>query len=186
MGHQGRKSAIYGDAVTGDGRGLPMTVESHVGLVDKAGIEPQQLDSAVQSLISIVDGGSALLLSNAPMLEKLMKALQKEVDRVMESFEVEAERAALSPPSEQSKPGLTVAIAVLLDLTARVSIVLDRVDKMVMNAVKAKDMVVRLRTFIATGDEHDRGLDGMSENQLRKMINATARGEDVPELDRNG
>lgn len=183
---RGRHSAIYGGAVTSDGRGVPMTVEGAVGLMDKAGIDPTQLDETVQKLIALVDGGSSLVLANAPMLTKLMAALKKEVERVLDAFEIEAERQAASPPGEQSKPGITVACATMLDLAARVSIILDRIAKMTTDAAKAKDTVVRLRTFIATGDEVDRGMEHMSENQLRKLINATARGEEVPEGDRHG
>ena len=81
---------------------------------------------------------------------------------------------------EIGKPGITIMVATLLDLANRVSILLERAQKMTLDGVKAKDFVVRLRTFIATGDERDTGLEQMSENQLRRIINATANRDSLP------
>jgi len=97
MARPGRQSTIYGDSSTSDGRGIVTTLESGpIGLVDKAGIDPQQLDQAVLNLISMVDGGSALILDNAPMVQKLMKRLQLEVDRAIAAMEqIDAQAARM-------------------------------------------------------------------------------------------
>jgi hypothetical protein len=62
---------------------------------------------------------------------------------------------------------------------------LDRLNKMTMQAVKAKDEAVRLRAFLA-GDEDRGSLDGLSEVQLRKLVTDAASGWTRPEEPSDG
>lgn len=187
MGQPGRKSTIYGSAVTADGRGLPMTVDNNTGLADKAGIEPSRLDGAISSLIKLCEDGAELLDQNGPMLTVLMQRVQKEAQRSLAEIErvsLEEDRQRDAGEIVATIPGINDQLARALEIANKVSIVMDRVNKMLVNAIKAKDTAVRLRTFIATGDMEQTGLENMSESALRRMVNETANGEMLPQEER--
>src|SRR6266850_6535453 len=125
----GKKSAIYGAVY--DPRGgsaKQVTVElsspSVLGLRDKSGYAPEQLDPTIQVLIDNARRGSELLQQYTPMLGALMTRLQDEVAVMLEGAKHEGEVAA--GPSR-----LDVAV----DLSGKVSVILERLSKMTMNAV---------------------------------------------------
>lgn len=173
-GTRGRKSAIYGSPATTDGgRQVPVVIETGaVGVFDKAGIQPDRLDGVVEVLIRNAESGADLLLQHGPMLDRLMRHLQREIDARVEMLE----ELSAAPKTGEIPKGIPAALAELLDLAGKVSIILDRVNKMTLNAVKSKDDAIRLRTFIATGDEQDHGFADMGETALRKIVNAAAHG----------
>jgi hypothetical protein len=188
MAHAGRRSTIYGEASTADGRGLPMTIENNIGLADKAGMTPDRLDAAIEGLVSICEDGAALIDQCGPMLTAYMQQVQKEAAKALRRIEAlsEAEDAMTADEKNKIIPGINDQLGRSLDIVNKVTTVLDRVNKMLGNAVKAKDTAVRLRTFIATGDTDTHGLEGMSENALRRMVNLTANGEMLPNEERRG
>lgn len=185
---RGRKSAIYGQAITGDGRGVPMTIDNNVGLIERAGVEPSRLDGAIDGLITLCEDGASMLATNGTVLAKLMTRVNAEAEKALARIEQLSAAEEQMTPEELAKivPGINDQLGRSLDIVNKVTIVLDRVNKMLANAVKAKDIAIRLRTFIATGDELDTGLEGMSESQLRRIINATANGEMIPQVERRG
>lgn len=178
MPHPGRRSAIYGEAVTADGAGLPVTIDSNVSLIDKAGISPDVLDEAIRGFVKIIDDGTAMLSNTGDTIARLMTHLEKELNRQI--TQLEAEYANGHGANGEVVRGLSPQLAESLKMANSVTVILDRVHKMMSNAVKAQDQAVRLRTFIATGDEAVTGLEGQSENALRRLINATLAGEMVP------
>lgn len=192
MAHPGRRSAIYGtqgSAQHADGSGLPVIVDSNVGLVDRANVDPSRLDTAIDSLVRLCEDGAALIDENGPMLRALMQRVQVDANRTLKQIEMLSlkEQQALDAGEDpKTIPGLTDMLARSLDIVNKVTVVLDRVNKMLVNAVKAKDTAIRLRTFIATGDAETHGLENLSENALRRMINLTANGEMVPLEERRG
>lgn len=188
MARPGRRSIIYGEATTADGRGLPVTVDGRGGLIDQAGIQPTELDEAIGSLIKLCEDGGELLSTSGPMLDALMKRVDVEAKKALARIEqLSAEEDARVAKGEATTiPGINDMLARALDVANRVTIIMDRVNKMLLNAVKAKDTAVRLRTFVATGDEQDRGINNMSENALRRLVNATLAGDQLPAEDRRG
>lgn len=194
MGKPGRRSTIYGDqnaayATTADGRGLPVTVDNNRGLVDRAGVEPARLDDAIDSLIKVCEDGAALIDGAAPMLDAIMKRVRIESDKALARIESLSATIDEKEATEQQitvLPGINDMLARALDVASKVTTIMDRVNKMLVNAVKAKDTAIRLRTFIATGDQDQTGLDGMSENALRRIVNETAQGNSLPRDDFHG
>ncbi len=192
MAQPGRRSAIYGSqgsAQHADGSGLPVTVDSNVGFVDKANVDPSRLDAAIDSLVRLCEDGAALIDENGPMLRALMQRVQVEANRALARIEAlsNLEQSQLEKGEDAASiPGLTDMLARSLDIVNKVTVVMDRVNKMLVNAVKAKDTAIRLRTFIATGDSDTHGLENLSENALRRMINLTANGEMLPSEERRG
>jgi len=187
MGQPGRRSAIYSEARTNDGRGLPMTVEGgNTGLIDKANVDPTRLDAAIDSLVRLCEDGAALIDENGPMLRALMQRVQIEANRTLKQIEAlsELEQSQAEKGESTVIPGLNDMLARTLDIVNKVTTIMDRVNKMLVNAVKSKDTAIRLRTFIATGDSETHGLENLSENALRRLINQTANGEMVPEEER--
>lgn len=189
MAKPGRRSAIYGDqasATTIDGRGLPVTIDSVVGLADRAGVEPTKLDNAIAGLIAMCEDGAELLQEAGPLVRGLVEQMKKEAEKTVHRIEMLSAAQDAKTEDEQMKivPGITDMLARSLDVTNKITIVLDRVNKMLLNAVKAKDVAIRLRTFIATGDEAAHGLEDMGENALRRLVNLTANGEMVPAAER--
>jgi hypothetical protein len=185
----GRRSMIYGEATTADGRGVPVTIDgAPTGLADKAGIEPSRLDVAVNGLIKICEDGAEMLEHNGPMLTALMQRVQVEAKKALHRIEMQSAAEDALTEDERAKiiPGINDQLARALDIASKVSVILDRVNKMLTNAVKAKDVAIRLRTYIATGDQEDRGLESMGENALRRLVNATANGDSLPIEERRG
>ena len=188
MAQPGRRSAIYGSATTSDGRGLPVPIDTAVGLADKAGVEPSRLDMAIDGLIKLCEDGAQLLDNQGPMLDALMKRVQVEAQRSLARIEqlTAEEDARVERGEATTLPGINDMLARALDIVNRVTVVMDRVNKMLLNAIKAKDTAIRLRTFIATGDEAQTGLEGLGESALRRMVNLTANGEMLPPEERRG
>jgi hypothetical protein len=185
---RGRRSPIYDVAVTADGRGLPVTIEQGATLTTAAGMQPDRLDAAIDGLVRLCEEGAELLDEAGPMVRGLMQQMHREASKSLARIEkISAAQDALTE-DEQAKviPGLTDMLARNLDVTNKVTTILDRVNKMLLNAVKAKDVAVRLRTFIATGDGERHGLEDMSENALRRLVNATANGDQLPAEERRG
>lgn len=175
---------VYGEANRADGSGLPVPVDV-VALTDRAGMEANQLDVAIAGLVKVVEDGSALLATAGPTIERLMNHLQRELTKQIAKLEEEFEAQRTAPPGEVTR-GLSPQLVETLEAANRVTMILDRVNKMLTNSVKAQDQAIRLRTFIATGDEDRTGLDGMSEAALRRLINQTANGEMLPVEQRRG
>lgn len=188
MAQPGRRSTIYGSAELTDGRGLPVPIERGVGLSDKAGMEPDKLDAAIDSLVRLCEDGAGLLDECGPMLTALMEQVKKEAAKALRRIEKLSDAEDAMTVDEQSKivPGINDQLGRALDIVGKVTTVMDRVNKMLGNAVKAKDTAIRLRTFIATGDVESHGLEGMSENALRRMVNLTAGGETIAREERRG
>lgn len=175
MAQHGRKSTIYGEAtVREEGRGVPMTIQSGVvGLADKAGMEPSRLDIAIENLVRNVEDSAEVLLQNGPMLKRSLGLLYRMVNEEVERLET---LLAAPESGEVASPILSQKLVSALELTGKISIIMDRTAKSITNAVKAQDDAIRLRTFIATGDEGESGLENLGENQLRRIVNAAAGG----------
>lgn len=178
MPHPGRRSAIYGEAITADGAGLPVTIDT-LSPFDKAGIAPTQLDEAIRGFVGIIDDGTRLLSQSGDTIQRLMTHLERELNVEITKLEAEHANGHDANGGEVTR-GMSPRLAESLKMANSVTVILDRVHKMMMNAVRAQDQAVRLRAFVATGDESVTGLEGQSENALRRLINATLQGEMVP------
>jgi hypothetical protein len=174
---------VYGSAETLDGAGLPVTIDTNVGLADKAGIEPSRLDTAIDGLVKLCEDGARVLDDSSPMVEAYMRRLSVEAAKALKTIE---DLSAAEGAGEAAIPGINDMLARTLDIVSKITTIQEKVSKMLVNAVKAKDVAIRLRTFIATGDEEDHGLEDMSENALRRLINATASGDQLPREERRG
>src|SRR6266850_8549220 len=98
----GKKSAIYGAVY--DPRGgsaKQVTVElsspSVLGLRDKSGYAPEQLDPTIQVLIDNARSGSELLQQYTPMLGALMTRLETEVQILLADARNDVETPANAP-----------------------------------------------------------------------------------------
>lgn len=174
---------IYGEMVTSDGRASPVQVLDP--LSDKSGIPADRLDTLIDGLAKVLDDGAALINRTGTTLDRLMGHLVKELNKQINKLEAEYEAQQDAQPGEVVR-GLAPQLAETMAMADKVTLMLDRLNKMQSNAVKAQDQAVRLRTFIATGDEVDHGLDGLGENALRRLVNATLNGEMIPSEQRRG
>jgi hypothetical protein len=170
----GKRSAIYG-ALT-DSRGRSRNVEVFqpkvLGVNEKAGFAPERLDDVVASLIENAEGGAELLKQYTPMLQQLMMKLGEEIKLLLEHMAP----TTFSTNGEAAPTRITDALTVALELSSKVSVVLERVNKMVMQSSKSVDDVTRLRTFLVTGDDDPTGIDGLGETDLRRIVANAASG----------
>ena len=168
----GKRSAIYG-ALT-DSRGRSRNVEVYepqvLGVNEKGGFAPERLDAVVQSLIENAEGGAELLKTYTPMLQDLMRKLAEEIKLLLDNM------APTTFNGETPKTAITDALTVALELSSKVSVVLERVNKMTMQSSKSVDDVTRLRTFLVTGDDDPTGIDGLGETDLRRIVANAAAG----------
>lgn len=169
----GKRSAIYG-ALT-DSRGRSRNVEVYqpqvLGVNEKGGFAPERLDNVVQSLIENAEGGAELLKTYTPMLQQLMMKLADEVKLLLENM-----APTKFAEGEVQPTRITDALTVALELSGKVSMVLERVNKMTMQSSKSVDDVTRLRTFLVTGDDDPTGIDGLGETDLRRIVANAAAG----------
>lgn len=182
MSDRGRRSVIYGEMVTSDGRAAPVDV---LAPLDKGGIPPDRLNDLIDGFAKVLDDGASLIETSGKTLDRLMKHLSKELHKQISKLEAEYAAQEDAPPGEVVR-GIAPQLAETMMMADKVTLILDRLTKMQSNAMKAQDQAVRLRTFIATGDQDDHGLDGMSENALRRLVNATLNGESIPAEQRRG
>lgn len=172
----GKKSAIYGGAVLDSHKslGAPMVIEPEVlaSALDRAGFAPERLDGIIRTLIDNADSGSKLLQEYTPMLQGIMRRLRTELDAML------ATMAVTPPVSEDGKAptGMGDGVIIMLELAGKVSVVLERLNKMTLHAVKSKDDAVRLRTFLATGDDERATLENLGETALRRIVTDAAQG----------
>lgn len=179
----GKKSAIYGGAQLTDQRGLgvPVPIDTEpIGLREKIGYMPERLDDLIETLIQNTEQGAGLLRKYTPALGQLMSRLAAELDVLLQAMAVTA------PPSASGEvvaPAVPAGVDIALRLAGQVSIILERLNRMTMQSVKAKDDATRLRVFLATGDDEEalKGLENCSEIELRKMVQAAAAGFKEPE-----
>lgn len=171
----GKRSAVYGAIVDQRGNATPVTVDNDpVGLGDKAGYEPERLDPVIGVLIHNAESGAALLQRYTPALAVLMERVETELKTLLTAMKP---TELPNPDAEVPPKGMGDGIAIALDLANKVSIILERLNKMTLNAVKSKDDATRLRTFLATGDEEGvGGLENLSEDQLRRIVIGAASG----------
>lgn len=182
MADRGKKSAVYGSLVNARGQGAMVEVLPPRGLDDRAGYSPEALDPIIATLLRNASDGAQLVAAQGPMLMALMQRVQHEIGVLLEMTKPSEVQVV---EGEVSKPAISEALACLLPLADKASIILDRLNKMTLNAAKTVDDASRLRTFLATGDEDDGGLKGMSESQLRQLINDAAQGWQKPEPESN-
>jgi hypothetical protein len=181
VANRGKKSALYGSVTTPQGDGTPVLVEHMpLGLHEKSGYDPAKLDPIIDTLIDNAASGARLLKTYTPALEALMRRLAQELNQRLDSLTAQ-QRPALPAPADGKAPippplPSPDALEVVLDLASKVSVILERLNKMTMNSVGSKDQATRLRTFLATGDSDDGGLANMGENQLRRMVVRAAAG----------
>jgi len=168
----GKRSAVYGAVY--DPRGgsakqvsIELSGPQALGLRDKSGYAPEQLDPVIQTLIDNAGSGAELLRQYTPLLGALMNRLQDEVSTML-----------TNPPTDNLEALAAIGrVTSTVDLAGKISIIIERLSKMTMNSVKSKDDATRLRTFLATGDEEGRaGLEGLGENQLRRIVTEAAQG----------
>lgn len=167
----GKRSAIYGEARTQDGLGMPMVIERGVVGMDKGGYAPETLDPVIQRLIDNADSGATLLQRFTPMLAAIMTRLDAEVKKNLDMVTAVPVKEGEVPP-----PHVTAATAMVLEMAEKVTSILEKINKMTMQSVRSKDDATRLRTFLATGDTERKGLEELGENQLRRIINEAAAG----------
>lgn len=164
-------STSYAEVVNSNGHGLSVPVQTS-GLHEKAGYAPDRLDPVVQTLVKNAEDGADLLQRYTPMLDALMGELQVHVKRLIDPDTVRSapDGTMIEPPN----------LGEILKIATQVSMIMERLNKMTMNAVKAKDDASRLRSFLA-GDQDRGDLDHLSENQLRKLVSDAASGWVKPE-----
>lgn len=174
---RGKKSAVYGELVVPNGRGLPVPVDREASPFDKGGFAPTQLDPVIQTLIDNAQSGAALLQTYTPMLEAVMNRLQEELGALLEAMPAPLR----SNGALGVTPGVSNGLTLMLDMSTKVAAILEKVNRMMQLSVKAKDDATRLRAFLATGDEDDKGLESMSDDALRKMVTTAASGFAKPD-----
>jgi hypothetical protein len=152
---------------------------------DKGGFAPETLDGVIQTLVDNARSGAELLQKYTPLVAGLMQELQTYLGNELEHMQLQVAlaRAPIDRSEEDAEKARAVQAATMaqvLDWTSRVSMVLERINKMTMQAVKTKDEATRLRVFLA-GDEERGTLDGMSEVALRKLVSDAASGWTSPD-----
>jgi len=157
-----RKSAIYSEA-SSNGTSLPVVVEG--ALARRDGMAPERLDDVIETLVDNAESGAALLKQYTPVLEGLMHKLQDGLTVLFTPQEPVDGVEPTPPPSWQ----------LILDIAGKVSVIIERMSKMTMQAVKSKDDATRLRMELAKGPESV-DLDNLSEGQLRKLVLDAAAG----------
>jgi hypothetical protein len=171
---------LYGpDAVNATtGHAVPMVIEAMPvgGLRDKAGYAPERLDDTIGQLIQNAETGARLIADSTPMLQSLMLRVQHEVDAQL------AQVVATAPlkEGEVPPPHVRAELAVALSLAKDISIIMERLNKMVLGSGKVLDDASRLRTFLATGDAERGGLEELGENQLKQMLLDAVSGWQAP------
>jgi hypothetical protein len=166
-----KRSAIYGTLTRPNGHSESVPIEPVVGdLSDKAGYAPEALDPVVQVIIRNNEIVSGLLLKYTPILAKLMERVEVEV-RVQ--LEMDPDNACEKCKTLVDPRNFSIAA----NVAEKVSIILDRLNKMMYQGVRSMDDATRLRTFLKVGDSDDfGGLKTLSESQLRKIVSDAAAG----------
>jgi hypothetical protein len=154
-----RRSAVYGEALSSTGVAVPAVVER-----PHKGFPPERLDGIIDMLVSNADSGAMLLAKYTPMLDAMLTQLAEHVAVLL----------SLGSPTADSFPDL-VAVA------GEVSTIMERVNKMMLSSVKAKDQAVRLQKFLTGDDDKATELDNLGEIQLRRLVNEAADGFKVSE-----
>jgi hypothetical protein len=138
-----------------------------------AGYSPELLDELITTLIQDAEGGARLIGQYKPALQNLMQRLQSEVTLVLSMIPQASQIAAQgTTPARIETEGLETA----LRLADKITMILDRVNKMVLNSVKSIDDGTRLRKDLATGDTERKRLEDLGEQQLRKIIQQANEG----------
>jgi hypothetical protein len=166
----GRKSAMYGSGA--DTALTPVVVLPATSGNAAAGYSPELLDELITTLIQDAEGGARLIGQYKPALQNLMQRLQSEVTLVL-SMIPQATRVANSDGSPRIE---TEGLETALRLADKITMILDRVNKMVLNSVKSIDDGTRLRKDLATGDTERKRLEDLGEQQLRKIIQQASEG----------
>lgn len=160
-----RNSAIYGgEGRTLDGRGVPAVVLPER---DKGGYGPSDLDAPIQTLLANASEGARLLQVHTPLLDALLVELKAQITELLTwiaehregKVRLNDEGVAIPPPN----------IGDVSKAATQVSQVVERINKMQLNSVKAADDATRLRSFLA-GDQDRGDLDGLGERDLRRII----------------
>jgi hypothetical protein len=167
------RKSMYGSLQRTDGSGAPVQVLSPSTL-DKGGFEPEALDPLIAKVARNAMAESVLLDRYTPMLETIMKQLETQLAGVLRQL-------APNPTAEAAgEPNVRGVYYEALNLAEKVSLILERLNRMKMNAIRALDDGTRLRAYLATGDVDDGGLSGLGEQELRKIINEAAAGWQKP------
>ena len=168
------RKSMYGTVTRVDGRSSPVTVLDPIRSMDKGGYEPEALDPLIQKIAVNAMAGGALLDRYTPMLETVMRQLQTQLAGVLQQL-------MPNPTAEAAgEPNVRGVYYEALNLAEKISLLLERLNRMKLNSIKALDDATRLRAYLATGDVDDGGLSGLGEQALRKIVTDAATGWQKP------
>jgi len=142
-----------------------MTIDRVVERVKAGALTAEGLNPIIRTLAENANSGAQLLERYTPVLEGLLNQLQI---KLVEFF-------TPREPDEEGNLEADPDLADTLKLADKVSVIIERLTKMVMQSVKAKDDAARLQMALEEkGGASD--LDDLGEGELRKKVLEAAAG----------